>query len=121
MEDVGDKVSKSIYAFFHNPDNITMLEQLAAAGLQTKKPLMLPVEGNLAGQTFLFTGTLSKLKRTEAEERVERNGGKLLSGVSSKLNYLVAGLDAGSKLEKAKKIPGIKIIDEEEFLKILPG
>lgn len=120
MEDVGDKVSKSIYAFFHNPDNITMLEQLAAAGLQTKKPLMLPVEGNLAGQTFLFTGTLSKLKRTEAEERVERNGGKLLSGVSSKLNYLVAGLDAGSKLEKAKKIPGIKIIDEEEFLKILP-
>ena len=121
MEDVGDKVSKSIYAFFHNPDNITMLEQLAGAGLQTKKPLMLPVEGNLAGQTFLFTGTLSKLKRTEAEERVERNGGKLLSGVSSKLNYLVAGLDAGSKLEKAKKIPGIKIIDEEEFLKILPG
>ena len=121
MEDVGDKVSKSIYAFFHNPDNITMLEQLAAAGLQTKKPLMLPVEGNLAGQTFLFTGTLSKLKRTEAEERVERNGGKLLSGVSSKLNYLVAGLDAGSKLEKAKKIPGIIIIDEEEFLKILPG
>ena len=121
MEDVGDKVSKSIYAFFHNPDNITMLEQLAGAGLQTKKPLMLPVEGNLAGQTFLFTGTLSKLKRTEAEERVERNGGKLLSGVSSKLNYLVAGLDAGSKLEKAKKIPGIIIIDEEEFLKILPG
>ena len=121
MEDVGDKVSKSIYAFFHNPDNISMLEQLAAAGLQTKKPLMLPVEGNLAGQTFLFTGTLSKLKRTEAEERVERNGGKLLSGVSSKLNYLVTGLDAGSKLEKAKKIPGIKIIDEEEFLKILPG
>jgi DNA ligase (NAD+) len=120
MEDVGDKVSKSIYAFFHNPDNITMLEQLAGAGLQTKKPLMLPVDGNLAGQTFLFTGTLSKLKRTEAEERVERNGGKLLSGVSSKLNYLVAGLDAGSKLEKAKKIPGIKIIDEEEFLKILP-
>lgn len=121
MEDVGDKVSKSIYAFFHNPDNITMLEQLAGAGLQTKKPLMLPVDGNLAGQTFLFTGTLSKLKRTEAEERVERNGGKLLSGVSSKLNYLVAGLDAGSKLEKAKKIPGIIIIDEEEFLKILPG
>jgi DNA ligase (NAD+) len=61
------------------------------------------------------------LKRSVAEESVEKNGGSILTGVSSKLNYLVVGADAGSKLEKAKKIPGIKIITEEEFLKMLPG
>ena len=75
--------------------------------------------GNLDGQTFLFTGTLSRLKRQEAEEAVERNGGKLLSGVSSKLNYLVVGEDAGSKLEKAKKITSIQILTEDEFIKMI--
>jgi len=77
------------------------------------------VGGNLEGQTFLFTGTLTKLKRSEAEEMVEQNGGKLLSGVSAKLNYLVVGEDAGSKLEKAKKINTVKIISEEDFLKMI--
>jgi DNA ligase (NAD+) len=73
----------------------------------------------LEGQSFLFTGALSKLKRSEAEEIVEQNGGTILSGVSSKLNYLVVGEDAGSKLEKAKKINTIKIITEDQFLKLV--
>jgi len=64
---------------------------------------------------------LAILKRSEAEAMVEANGGKILSGVSSKLNYLVAGEEAGSKLEKAKKIPSVKIISEEEFLKMTQG
>ncbi|HEY0612267.1 MAG TPA: BRCT domain-containing protein, partial [Chitinophaga sp.] len=75
--------------------------------------------GSLDGQTFLFTGTLSKLKRSEAEEMVEQQGGKILSGVSSKLNYLVVGEDAGSKLEKAKKINTIKVLTEDEFIKMI--
>ena len=75
--------------------------------------------GNLSSQTFLFTGVLPTLKRSEAEEMVEQNGGQILSGVSSKLNYLVVGEDAGSKLEKAKKINSIKIISENEFLKLI--
>jgi DNA ligase (NAD+) len=75
--------------------------------------------GNLSGQSFLFTGTLPTLKRTQAEEMVEQNGGTILGGVSSKLNYLVVGEDAGSKLEKAKKINTVKIISEAEFLKML--
>jgi DNA ligase (NAD+) len=78
-----------------------------------------PAGGNLEGQTFLFTGTLVQLKRSEAEELVEANGGKLLSGVSSKLNYLVVGEDAGSKLEKAKKITSIRVITEQEFLQLI--
>ena len=76
--------------------------------------------GNLSGQTFLFTGTLTQLKRSDAEAMVEENGGKVVAGVSSKLNYLVVGENAGSKLEKAKKIPTIKVITEEVFIKMLP-
>jgi DNA ligase (NAD+) len=77
------------------------------------------IEGGLSGQTFLFTGTLNKLKRSEAEELVEQHGGKLLGSVSSKLNYLVVGEDAGSKFEKAKKINTIKIISEDNFLSLV--
>ena len=73
----------------------------------------------LDGQTFLFTGSLPTLKRSEAEEMVEQNGGKILGNVSSKLNYLVVGDDAGSKLEKAKRISSIKIISEADFLHLL--
>ena len=74
---------------------------------------------NLQGASFLFTGTLPTLKRSDAETMVEENGGHLLSGVSAKLNYLVVGEDPGSKLEKAKKINSVKIISEEEFLRMI--
>jgi DNA ligase (NAD+) len=122
MEDIGPKVAGSIYRFFHLPDNIAMLEELEALGLNLKSNKSAMVDGgNLDGQTFLFTGTLLQLKRNDAEEMVEKNGGKLLSGVSSKLNYLVVGEDAGSKLEKAKKITSIKILSEQEFLQLING
>ena len=120
MEDVGPKVAGSIYQFFHTKENIKLLEQLESLGLKLKnEKKQLPVTGNLAGKTFLFTGTLPTLKRSEAESMAEANGAKLLSGVSSKLDYLVVGEDAGSKLEKAKKINSVKIIDEQEFLQLL--
>ena len=97
-----------------------MLHQLEALGLEFKnvKKESAGVD-SLGGQTFLFTGTLNKLKRSEAEEMVEKNGGKIMSGVSSKLNYLIVGEDAGSKLEKAKKINTIHIISEDEFLQLI--
>ena len=119
LEDVGVKVARSIFEFFKNDDNIEMLKKLERLGVRVEGAAPKVNEGNLSGQTFLFTGTLSKLKRSEAEEMVEAHGGKILGGVSSKLNYLITGEDAGSKLEKAKKIPGIKIMSEEEFLKML--
>jgi DNA ligase (NAD+) len=118
IEDVGAKVAESIYQFFHNGDNIVMLEKLERLGVNMKSTKLSTMQGNLKDLTFLFTGTLLKLKRSEAEGLVESNGGKLVSGVSSKLNYLVVGEDAGSKLEKAKKIPSINIINEEEFIKM---
>ena len=120
LEDIGPKVAGSIYQFFHLRDNLHMLERLEALGLNLKNDkAALGKTGNLDGQTFLFTGTLNRLKRSEAEEKVEQNGGKILGGVSSKLNYLVVGEDAGSKLEKAKKIPTIKILSEDEFLQFI--
>jgi DNA ligase (NAD+) len=119
LEDVGPKVAGSVYQFFHNEDNLKMLETLESLGLNLKSLKSTSVKGgNLDGQTFLFTGTLSRLKRSEAEEMVEKNGGKLLSGVSSKLNYLIVGEDAGSKLEKAKKITSIRILTEDEFVRL---
>ena len=120
ISDVGVKVAASIYEYFQNKENVEMLKKLEGLGVQMQKKGSVIKDGNLSGQTFLFTGTLNRLKRSVAEDAVESNGGKILGAVSSKLNYLVVGEDAGSKLEKAKKIPGIKIISEEEFLKLLP-
>ena len=120
LEDVGPKVAGSIYHFFSNRSNIEMLVHLEKLGLQLKNQKKeLFSGGNLEGQTFLFTGTLPTLKRGEAEAMAEENGGQILTGVSAKLNYLVVGEDAGSKLEKAKKINTVKIISEAEFLQIL--
>ena len=120
LEDVGPKVAGSVLHFFRNEDNIKMLVELEGLGLQLKAEKQeRRADGNLGGQTFLFTGTLNKLKRSEAEEMVEKSGGTILSGVSSKLNYLVVGDDAGSKLEKAKKIASIRVLSEDQFLQLL--
>lgn len=115
LEDVGIKVATSIYTFFENEQNLAMLQQLQDLGVQMNNKKN-EVKGTLGGQSFLFTGTLNKLKRSDAEGIVENFGGKVLGSVSSKLNYLVVGDDAGSKLEKARKIHTIKIISEDEFL-----
>jgi DNA ligase (NAD+) len=120
LEDIGIKVATSIYGFFQNDDNIQILKHLQELGLNMKNTKKQTAESNaLQEQTFLFTGTLTKLKRSDAEEMVEKHGGKIVSGVSSKLNYLVVGEDAGSKLEKAKKINTVRIISEDDFLEMV--
>ncbi len=121
MEDVGVKVAGSIHQFFADEANIRMIEKLGELGVSLiNQKKQVAENDSLFGQSFLFTGTLNRLKRSDAEAMVEKNGGKIVSGVSSKLNYLVVGEDAGSKLEKAKKIQSIKIINEEDFIKMLP-
>jgi DNA ligase (NAD+) len=120
LEDIGPKVATAVFNFFHNADNIEMLHKLEQLGLQLNNNYRHnSTQGNLNGKTFLFTGTLPTLKRSEAEQLVEANGGSLLSGVSSKLNFLIVGQDAGSKLEKAKKIGTIQILDEASFLMLI--
>ena len=119
LKDIGSKVGESIYDFFHNGDNLEMLTTLADIGLNIQGDKIETKTGTLSGQTFLFTGTLPTLKRSDAEKMVEGNGGQLLSTVSSNLNYLVTGDSAGSKLDKAKKIKSVKIINEQEFLNMI--
>lgn len=121
LEDIGPKVASSVVTFFQNEENIETLKELEALGLtlSNDRQSRSSNTGSLQGLTFLFTGTMTQLKRSEAEEKVEAQGGAIASGVSSKLSYLVVGEDAGSKLEKAKKISNIKIISEGEFLTLV--
>ncbi|HXR84551.1 MAG TPA: NAD-dependent DNA ligase LigA [Hanamia sp.] len=119
LKDIGEKVAESVFDFFHNEDNIKIIEELADKGLNINGDKTAPVTGKLSGYTFLFTGTLPTLKRGAAEKLAEENGGKLLSSVSAHLSYLVAGESAGSKLDKARKIKTVKIITEEDFLNLI--
>ena len=119
FDDIGVKVASSIVQFFNDPAQLAMIESLSQLGLNMEQTNHQQADGTLTGLNFLFTGTLTQLKRADAEEMVEAKGGHILSGVSSKLNYLVVGEDAGSKLEKAKKIASIKIITEAEFIELI--
>ena len=121
IEGIGPKVAQSIFEFFHNKGNIHLLEKLKEYGVNTEnRPEDAIAKNNkLQGKTFLFTGSLQQFNRDRAKQLVEENGGTLLSGVSTKLNYLVVGEDAGSKLTKAKAIPSIEVLTEDEFLAMI--
>ncbi|RME60418.1 MAG: DNA ligase (NAD(+)) LigA [Candidatus Dadabacteria bacterium] len=119
LPDIGEKVAESIYQFFHNKENIKMLDQLEKLGVRVKKEEKKKKEGKLSGEVFLFTGTLHSFSRQEASKRVEELGAEVVNSISRKVTYLVVGENPGSKLEKAKKYPSIKIINEEEFLQLI--
>lgn len=121
LEDIGPKVATSVADFFSREENRQMVDKLDAAGVNLINQLkgQQPVDGALTGKTFLFTGTLSQFKRSDAEALVEEKGGAILGGVSAKLNYLVVGEDAGSKLEKAKKLGTVNILTEQEFSELI--
>jgi len=121
LYDVGPKVAQSIYDFFHSEENLALLDELKEIGLQTCRPqkAVAEGEGKLHDKMFLFTGTLTQFTRPEAKELVEGAGGKVANTLSSKVDYLVVGEDPGSKVEKAKKLPGVHIISESEFTGML--
>lgn len=115
VNEIGPKVSDSICQFFAEPRNRELLEQLRAAGLQFKGPKHVEKKGVLTGLTFVLTGTLPTLTREQAKERIEEAGGKVAGSVSSKTSFVVAGEDAGSKLDKARKLE-IPVLDEDGLL-----
>ena len=121
LEDVGPKVAGSVAHFFHLKENRHIVDLLEKEGvnLSNQHREHKQTGGALEGKTFLFTGTLSRFKRSDAEKMVEDKGGAILGGVSTKLNYLVVGEDAGSKLEKAKKLGTVSILSEEEFEQLI--
>lgn len=116
---IGSEIAQSVYDWFRVPANQTLIQQLQAVGLQfknTTKPAT--TQQTLAGKTFVITGTLPTLKRNEAKELIEKAGGKVTGSVSAKTDYLVAGEEAGSKLDKAIEL-GITQLNETDLLKLI--
>ncbi len=115
LDDIGPEVARSIVDWFNDKQNQKIFEDLLAVGIELVNPQR--PSGKLAGQTFLFTGSLN-LERAVAKQLVRDKGGKVLSGVSKQLDYLVVGDKPGSKLKKAEELK-IKILTEEQFLKLM--
>ena len=119
VPDVGPVVAQSIAEFFAEPHNREVIEQLRAAGVHwAEGEPQGSVAGALAGKTFVLTGTLPTLSRDEAKARIEARGGKVAGSVSKKTHYVVAGAEAGSKLDKAQAL-GLAILDEDGLRALL--
>jgi DNA ligase (NAD+) len=117
VEGVGPKIGESVYAWFHDDDNLRMLDKLVAAGVNMTEEAA-TLSGPLAGLTIVVTGRLEHQSRTHIEQRIKDLGGNVGDSVSKKTSYLVAGEDAGSKLAKAQKL-GTPILNEAEFEQLI--
>jgi len=115
---IGEIIAVGVASYFRDPAARRLMEKLRAAGVNFTEPRQVAVGGNLSGQTAVITGTLPTLTRTRATELIEQAGGRVTNSVSRSTSFLVAGADAGSKLEKAKTL-GVEVIDEAELLKRL--
>ncbi len=120
VDGVGPTIAEAVASFFLNPASTELLDRLGTAGLTLTEPTAIPGNGPLAGKSFVLSGTLPTLSRPEATRLVEAAGGKVTGSVSKKTDTLVAGDEAGSKLEKARTL-GIEIIDEAELLRRVQG
>ena len=119
VHDVGPIVAASITHFFANEKNRSAVERLLACGFQFAPVTMnAPTNSALVGKTLVLTGTLPTLKREDAKAMIEAAGGKVAGSVSKKTSYVVAGADAGSKLDDAQRL-GVAVLDEAEFLNLL--
>ena len=119
---IGPEIAQAVYQWFRVPANQSLIARLKTAGLQLQSEVktLNSVDQNLqlAGKSFVLTGTLPTLKRDEAKDLIQKAGGKVTSSVSAKTDYVVVGEDAGSKLEKAQSL-GIELLSESELLELL--
>ena len=119
IRDIGDKIAESAVTWLNVPANIDLVERLAAAGLtMTFTPPASQEDNPFFGKTLVFTGTMPTLGRAEAKTMAQDVGAKVSGSVSKKTDYVIAGAEAGSKLEKAQQL-GVTVIDEAEFLRLL--
>jgi DNA ligase (NAD+) len=120
IDQVGEKVANSVYEFFRDEENIELLNRLKGYGInyreEEKNENSLEV---FSGKSFLFTGKLARFGRNEIKDIVESLGGTNLSSVSKKLDYLIVGEDAGSKLSKAQELGTVTILTEEDFFQMI--
>jgi DNA ligase (NAD+) len=120
INEVGEVIAKSVHTWLHSASGEATIDDLAGCGVVMTGPKKAAAAagGVLAGKTLVVTGTLSKYKRDEIEDLIEQHGGRAASSVSKKTDYLIAGADAGSKLDKAQQL-GVKVIDEDGFEKLI--
>jgi DNA ligase (NAD+) len=118
VPDVGPVVAKHVAAYFAEPENVEAVDRLLAAGIRWPAIVRVKAEGSLRDKVFVLTGTLESMTREAAGEAIQALGGKVSGSVSKKTDYLVAGAEAGSKLQKAEQL-GVTILDEPAFLKLL--
>ena len=117
VEDIGEVIANNIVLYFEDKDNLKEVDDLFKMGVKIEEAKAQTLDQRFAGKTFVLTGTLSK-PRKEVEELIESYGGKTSSSVSKKTDFVLAGEEAGSKLDKAKNL-GVKIINEQEFFKMV--
>jgi DNA ligase (NAD+) len=118
IAEIGEKTAQSVVNFFAVKKNQNTIAQLKKAGLRMQAERE-DIVNKLAGSSFLITGTLENYSRNEIKNRIEQNGGRVVSGISKKLDYLLVGKNPGSKLTKARKIGTIKILTEAEFMEMI--
>jgi len=122
VEEVGEIIAQSIHHYFHSEIGRKIIADLRSVGLNLGTPVKQksapPADSPIAGKTLVVTGTLERFKREEIQELIHNLGGKAASSVSKKTDYVVAGAEAGSKLDKAKQL-GVKVLTEAEFLKLI--
>jgi len=118
LDEIGRKIAESIVAYFATEENIKLVAKLRSAGVKTTEEKQFIEENQLfVGKTFVLTGTLEKMSRSQAAEIIQKLGGKVSGSVSKKTSYVVAGAEAGSKLEKAQQL-GVEVLDEEQFIRM---
>jgi len=117
IDQIGPTMAESVYEYFRNEKNRAVIDELLAAGVKPKRPKTKRTD-KLAGKTVVVTGTLENFSRQQAEYAIRQAGGKISSSVSKKTDFVLAGENAGSKLDKALKL-GVKVINEKQFLEML--
>ncbi|MBU4314942.1 NAD-dependent DNA ligase LigA [Patescibacteria group bacterium] len=116
VEDIGEVVARSVFRFFKDNEQSKTIEDYFSAGVEILKAKI--VKQTLAGKSFVLTGSLEKISRDEAKETIKKLGGKVMSSVGKKTNFVVVGAEPGSKYDKAKEL-GVRILSEKEFLSML--
>jgi DNA ligase (NAD+) len=117
IDQIGPTMAKSIYEYFRDPENRSVINQLLDANVKPEQPKAQRSE-KLAGKTIVVTGTLENFSRQQAEQAIRQAGGKASSSVSKKTDFVLAGENPGSKLDKARKL-GVEVIDEKQFMKMI--
>ncbi len=125
IDQIGPRMAESVYEYFRNTQNRAVIDELLAEGVKPERPKIVKmpcgkvkVTGKLDGKTVVVTGTLENFTRQQAEQAIRQAGGKPFSGVSKQTDFVLAGKEPGSKLDKAQQL-GVKVIDEKQFSEML--